>query len=370
MPTFQILHISDLHINTKDVFDTSIVLNPFLERLKEDKSESGLAPEIVVVTGDVACNGDEKEYELAKEFFDKLLSTLGLTSDRLFIVPGNHDLKRTKLKMSSTWNFETMKEVNDLLEDTDTRKELLKDLDMYFSFIEENYKHLKSFHDGLVPFVKNYHAACGKRIGLVGVNSAWVGKKSPFEGKMIIADYQMEKANEELQQSGNADLTLNIFHHPLDYLWDESRSACMKYFNDNVLLTGHFHGGVESGFYDDLQGQYYHFKAGGLYIGSESEQPNRFQYITFDWNKNEIRINFRKFVKEERAWRPESEKGKDGVKRFPLHIRRGDVKDIHPEVIPEIPDSYKNWISTHCKKMDIDKLVDTKDNELISLTLP
>lgn len=143
MPTFQILHISDIHISTKEIFDTSIVLNPFFKRLDDDKRDSGLVPEIVVVTGDVACNGDEEEYKLAKIFFDRLLSTLSLSSDRLFIVPGNHDLKRTKLKTEQgPWSFKTMKEVNDSLEDPDTRKELLKDLETYFLFIEDNYKHL------------------------------------------------------------------------------------------------------------------------------------------------------------------------------------------------------------------------------------
>ncbi|HHT9123462.1 MAG TPA: SUMF1/EgtB/PvdO family nonheme iron enzyme [Candidatus Wunengus sp. YC63] len=368
MSTFQILHISDLHISTKEVFDTSIILDPFFERLDEDKRESGLAPEIVVVTGDVACNGDEREYDLAKKYFDRLLSELSLSPDRLFIVPGNHDLKRTKLK--TTLNIQTMRDVNGLLEDQETRGELLKDLEKYFLFIENNYKHLKGNHGRLVPFVKNYRAACGKQIGLVGVNSAWVGKKSPFGDKMIIADYQMEKTKEELVGAGDVDIIINIFHHPLDYLWEISRSICMKYFNNTILLTGHFHGNVEAEFHDDLRGSYHQFKAGGLYLGSESEHPNRFQYITFDWDKNEIRLNFRKFVKEDRKWCPESERGADGVQRFSLPIRKGDVRDIHPEVIPGIPDSYKNWISVRCENMDIDKLVDSKDKDLINLTLP
>lgn len=354
MSTFQILHISDLHISTKEVFDASIVLDPFFGRLDEDKRESGLAPEIVVVTGDVACNGDEKEYDLAKIFFDRLLSKLCLSSDRLFIVPGNHDLKRTKLK--TTLNIKEMKEVNELLEDQDTRNKLLEDLEKYFLFIEGNYEHLKSNHGRLVPFIKRYRSVCGKQIGLVGLNSAWVGKKSPFRDKMIIGEYQMVKTKEELSESGDVDIIINIFHHPLDYLWEIDRSICMKHFNNTILLTGHFHGGVVSEFHDDLLGSYHQFKAGGLYIGSGSEHPNRFQYITFDWNNNKIRLYFRKFDKEERKWCPESERGTDGVKRFPLGIRRGDVEDIHPEVIPEIPDSYKNWIKCRCDSMDIQRL--------------
>jgi 3',5'-cyclic AMP phosphodiesterase CpdA len=55
MTTFQLLHISDLHIkdSKEDKFDRRVVLDPLIKRVKED-CEKGLRPEIVVVTGDVA----------------------------------------------------------------------------------------------------------------------------------------------------------------------------------------------------------------------------------------------------------------------------------------------------------------------------
>ncbi|MCP4119799.1 MAG: hypothetical protein GY737_31250 [Desulfobacteraceae bacterium] len=92
---FQILHISDLHISTRDTFDLSVVLDPLIERVEEDR-DNGISPEIVVVTGNVAYQGIEAEYEEARKFLDKLLYALGLERERLFIVPGNHDVNRKK----------------------------------------------------------------------------------------------------------------------------------------------------------------------------------------------------------------------------------------------------------------------------------
>jgi len=51
----QLLHISDLHIDLSEKFDRSVVLDPLISRVKEDR-EKGLEPEIVVVTGDSGCN--------------------------------------------------------------------------------------------------------------------------------------------------------------------------------------------------------------------------------------------------------------------------------------------------------------------------
>jgi predicted MPP superfamily phosphohydrolase len=49
--TFQILHISDLHVSAQKGFDRSVVLDPLIERLKEDRIR-GFQPEFVVLTGD------------------------------------------------------------------------------------------------------------------------------------------------------------------------------------------------------------------------------------------------------------------------------------------------------------------------------
>jgi len=46
MSTFQILHISDLHVNSKEDFDRSVVLDPLITRVEED-IKNGLQPEII-----------------------------------------------------------------------------------------------------------------------------------------------------------------------------------------------------------------------------------------------------------------------------------------------------------------------------------
>lgn len=78
---FQLLHLSDIHMQTKAEFDTFVVLDPLIKRVREDR-EKGFAPEIIVVTGDIAFKGIKEEYDLAKVFFDKLLDATGLSEKK------------------------------------------------------------------------------------------------------------------------------------------------------------------------------------------------------------------------------------------------------------------------------------------------
>ena len=97
MSTFQILHLADLHITSKESFDRSVVLDPLIDRIKVDL-EKEFKPEIVIVSGDIAFKGIKEEYDLAKKFFDDLLKILELKNDRIFTVPGNHDVNRKKYR--------------------------------------------------------------------------------------------------------------------------------------------------------------------------------------------------------------------------------------------------------------------------------
>jgi DNA repair exonuclease SbcCD nuclease subunit len=165
---FQILHISDLHIkdDPQEGFDRRVVLDPLIERMKQDLGK-GYQPEIVVVTGDIAFKGVESEYALAKEFFDDLLCALGLNDAQLFIVPGNHDVNRKKYRPRDIPVYDKMQELNLELADEDYRADLLKGMSDYFGFVEESYPHQPPVDGRLVPFVHLHKAICGRRIGLV-----------------------------------------------------------------------------------------------------------------------------------------------------------------------------------------------------------
>lgn len=343
--TFQLLHISDLHINDskEEKFDRGVVLDPLIKRVKEDLGR-GLRPEIVVVTGDVAFQGIESEYKLAKDFFDDLLEELKLSHDRLFIVPGNHDVNRKKYRKSDVPFYDNMRDLNDEFQNKEYRADLLKGMVDYFDFIEANYPHLEGIMEKLVPFVNIFEAECRKKIRLVGLNSAWMCRKSPDEREIAIGEFQVKTAMGELKKKEKVDLQLSLFHHPLNWLWPEDSNISRSYLNGTVVLSGHLHNST-GGYFHDQDGEIHQFIAGGAYIGSDSDWPCRYQYITFDWDESKLRVDYRKFVKETRIWCVEGEKGEDGKAFFDMPGTGKKPTPGHPGTTPgDVDEVFKPYL--------------------------
>ncbi|MEW6663810.1 MAG: SUMF1/EgtB/PvdO family nonheme iron enzyme [Thermodesulfobacteriota bacterium] len=286
--------------------------------LSEDR-RGRFSPEIVIVTGDLAYSGRMEEYQKAEKFLTDLLGTLGLGKERLFIVPGNHDVNRKRYRPKDLPKYETVDELNDELEHY--RADLLKGMEDYFCFVETTYPRLKPLKERLIPFVTIYPAECRKKIGLVGLNSAWMCRKSPDRDEIAIGEYQVKKAAEELRSKGDLDCSIYLFHHPLGWLWPEDRRICRQYMNDALVLNGHFHeeGG---GYIKDFAGSLHHFQAGAAYDGSA--YPNSFHYLTLNWEEGRVLVDCRVFSNAERRWYPDSNKGPEG--RFcldPSEMGRG-----------------------------------------------
>jgi len=94
----RIVHLSDLHFNSFEVTDIKNFINtPLVEDLKEYNAESKID---LIITGDLIDKGgsgeDPRVEFLAFEeaVIDPLLRGLNIGKDRIFFVPGNHDVVR------------------------------------------------------------------------------------------------------------------------------------------------------------------------------------------------------------------------------------------------------------------------------------
>jgi len=98
-----IVHLSDLHCGKKWFSPGSLALA--IEEINE------LKPDMVVVTGDLTENGFLKEYELAKEYLDRI------KCKRVIIGTGNHDYRSTGYLLSQRYfkRPETIKHKNSIV---------------------------------------------------------------------------------------------------------------------------------------------------------------------------------------------------------------------------------------------------------------
>jgi formylglycine-generating enzyme required for sulfatase activity/energy-coupling factor transporter ATP-binding protein EcfA2 len=359
-----LLHLSDLHIrdDAEQKTDCSMVLDPLLERLEADYKK-GLQPELVLISGDIAFQGIKAEYELALPFLKDVLKVLGLDEDRLYLVPGNHDVQRKAYRPRDIPAYETNREINEELSDDGYRADLLKGMRDYFAFIREHFPHMKSGHGDLAPFVNRVKSKSGQYIGLVGLNSAWMHRTpKPGEddkGRLAIGQYQIKSAFEELAGMGGTAATVALFHHPLSWLAPMDRQVCEKYLNRTIALAGHLHepGG---GFFQGFSGQMVQIQAGGAYLGSDSNWPSRYQYIGIDLGGGSLRLDFRAFPNDNHEWYVDGKVGDDGVAEiqagFLLERAAAATAKEAADQLPEFPEAYAELLKSKYGFLEADRL--------------
>lgn len=91
-----ILHISDLHFvlpieNAKTRFCQDFE-KTFIDSCKAAESKNDIKIKYLVISGDIANNSKEKEYEKALSFLNKLISEIKIDINNVLICPGNHDI--------------------------------------------------------------------------------------------------------------------------------------------------------------------------------------------------------------------------------------------------------------------------------------
>lgn len=96
-PELRILHLSDMHFASSEDETSAELRKAYIRSFC--KQLTGLCQEAPVdyifITGDIGWSAQKGDYTMASEFICKLLQICGLTPDRLFLCPGNHDVQRS-----------------------------------------------------------------------------------------------------------------------------------------------------------------------------------------------------------------------------------------------------------------------------------
>ena len=252
-----ILHLSDAHISSKNkgTIDRLIAL------LKKDitliQEEMCVDIKIVCISGDLINSGDNanKELDIALEsFLQPLMEMLGLKEDCIFLVPGNHEVKRSSIKDYIESGLESIliseNKIDEFLssiDDQSLERILYFDRDFARLFggnpVWEN------------SLTRAYLVNTGTlTIGVSCVNSAWrsTGIGSAEKRKMIVGRRQIIDSFEKIQ---GADIKVCVLHHPFDWLVDDDKVAVEKCINQfDIVLNGHIHES-ETKFYTSFNGQ-------------------------------------------------------------------------------------------------------------------
>lgn len=276
----RILHLSDIHFRNSTAWDARPVLQALTESLTTTVDEVG-PPDLVAITGDLAFSGKDAEYKLALAWLDQLWSRFGdLPKDRLLLVPGNHDVDRSKvtrgvrMRQDALLNGRSQDDIADLLRDDDERASLLKRHAAYLAFVSDWFGEPQR-----VPWWRRPFEINGVRLHVAGLDFAWMASGDGDRGRLLLGRWQIH----ELVVAADAEHAhwrMALLHHPWDYLaeFDHEEAQALVQRNCDLLLRGHRHRtDPQSVARPDPNDHCVELAAGCVY--EESQYPNAFQWI-------------------------------------------------------------------------------------------
>ncbi len=274
------LHVSDFHLSDKGPYDQEFILRSLVSSVKHFRENENRAPDLIFATGDIASNGNAKEYDVATKFFDDLCDAAGLNRDRLFIIPGNHDVDRKKGKWSHR-NLDNAEDADEYFDPEATFPQLRDKFQAFSSWYNDYFKTIRTFPTNTTCSPVEIVPINGLRIAVLPLNSALFCIGDHDHAKLFIGRRCLDAAKKQLAA---VDLAIALIHHPLDWLSPIERSNIKAALGESVdlLLHGHCHE-IDAESIASANGGYIKLAAGAAY--QTREWPNSAMYVTFADNQ-------------------------------------------------------------------------------------
>ncbi len=336
------LHLSDWHQRGND-FGRQVVRDALLRDIRD---RAQLAPgltrlDFIVFSGDVAFHGKAAEYEAAvAHLFEPVLKATGLPADRLFIVPGNHDLDRDAFKFlpqALHQPFTLEGEVQEWLANEEERSCLLRPFRAYEEFVTRFASGDLSAYTCIREVVID-----DRRVALLGLNSALmcarnrnhIGEVEDY-GHLVVGEPQLHDA---LARIEDADLRIAVVHHPFPWLanFDRHRVARRLGAACHLILHGHEH--VPEVHRDrGTTGDCLYIPAGASYdrrVPDHQRYANSYNLVEIDLETGRGIVYLRRWNDTRTCWEADTDAHDDG--QFPFEFPSGSRSD--PSSVGTPPD--------------------------------
>jgi len=244
---FSWLHLSDIHVGHGDAghgWDQKLVMRRLQEDVAGARARKTPAPDVILVTGDIAFSGAGRsatEYEEARAWLLALGKAVGVPAERIFLVPGNHDVNRAADKDRDTRRLvEQLRsgsdDIDEALGHAGDRAKLASRMGAYLDFA----KGFAPVDDGLY-WTRSLDAREGLSVRLVGLNTALLSASDDDQGKLRLGKAQIDRGLREPAREG--ELIVVLSHHPLRSGWlaDEKEVDGWIKSSAHVHLSGHVH---------------------------------------------------------------------------------------------------------------------------------
>lgn len=346
--TFTWLHISDLHCESGTKYDRELSLRSLMS-LVQSLEPPFSRLDAIFFTGDVANKGKPDEYAIAADALEALVTGTGVSQDRVFLIPGNHDVDRDAIKKLHALNLPFSEPNSDQLDEFFEDPIVLELLDQKFSAFREclpaGYSQWTGGRDpALVRIVPCGSGADLVRIGLIGLNSArLVSRDENDRGKLVVGRTVLGRALDKIKEGREPDAVFVLVHHPLDWLHPHDSKSLRDLLLDEAhfVLFGHMHQTEFTEIQRMAPGKRktLFMRAGVLY--EANSRTNHRQMATLgSWNPKSGEIEIRAFHRPMRGaiWHPDplafGSSNSDGIGKF-----SGPVVEFDKHVGPRVTDA-------------------------------
>lgn len=248
------LHVSDIHFRPAADWRDVPARVALIRHLREAFARGSLPrPDLLFCTGDVAFGNHvtaplASQYAQAALFFEQLLGVCQLPKERLFVVPGNHDVDRDEINPDAQATLVRWAEESERHEDTINKRfesrdrahaDALKRLGAYGEFVSGWLGH-QSDPEGRHCYAKRLNID-GLHVGIAGFNSAWSCAGNEDDRHLwMAAQWQFNRALKELE---GVHLRIGLVHHPIDWLNEREQDVATRRIaaQFDFWLHGHKH---------------------------------------------------------------------------------------------------------------------------------
>ena len=237
MSKIRCLHLSDIHYKVNN-YKTERLRQALLDKIKQFGKNYY---KYLFITGDfLYCYEEAGDFKEVSKYIEKILQVSGIKKEFVFLVPGNHDIERSKLRsiiISGVKNDKTSsiyKTVDEL--DDNVYKQLIqgqeKFIMFYNNFLNRDYN-INDLH----------YLIETEDMNILGINTCLISGMNGEEGELSIGLKKLWKCISKLNKVSNK-YNIVILHHSLECINAEEREEIEKLlfdYNFDIVLCGHTH---------------------------------------------------------------------------------------------------------------------------------
>jgi hypothetical protein len=338
------LHLSDAHIgDPRHALDAEHVLDTLVRDLASMQADRGLHPDLVFFTGDAAF-GElrdsplEQQYEEVARFFDGVRRAFEpeIPRERVFIVPGNHDVNRGVATDEQREWLERLSadpsaedKVEALIRSAGVSwKRWMERLQPYAAFLSRaGFSHLLADPHRLT-YAQQVEIA-GVTVGVFGLNSAWSCSSDEAKGKLWLGAWQLTSLQSQLRR---CSLKLALSHHPFNWLTEREDPSVAR--DVSQMFDFHLHGHEHQDWISE-DGDHARIAAGACY--DRATKYNGYNFVTIDIPTGITHVHLRAYDRQGRGWVPRCIAGRTSERGVWRLNRRKPLDKTLTAALPAAP---------------------------------